>query len=78
MNKVFQCPKCLNVFDKNTRIPLILPCGHVLCKYCLSSESNHDKIKCSIDNNIYNGSVKTLPPCQTIIDHLPLHNVFVS
>lgn len=75
MNKVFRCPKCTYFFDKNNKMPLTLPCGHVLCKECLFAERNRDKIQCSIDNYIYIGSVKTLPPCQTIIDHLPRDNM---
>jgi hypothetical protein len=34
-----KCPVCLVVYDGTERFPLCLPCGHSLCKQCLSRMS---------------------------------------
>lgn len=43
------CPICLEDFDLENFIPLILVCGHTLCKNCLQSMLTRSSIECPQD-----------------------------
>ena len=34
MDQVLKCPSCSEQYDRTTRLPLVLICGHTLCKEC--------------------------------------------
>ena len=62
---VFKCPTCGSFFTSSTRLPLTLPCGHVICKSCLFSSPP----QCPLDHSPY--SRDHLQKCQAILDYLP-------
>ena len=66
---VFTCPKCKLLFNNFKKMPINLPCGHVICKECIK-----DNI-CPIDNIYFNSNISNLPICQTILQHLPSQNL---
>ena len=70
-NNVFNCPKCKIKFDQSRKIPLTLPCGHIICKECLSIS---DKLICPIDSTIFRDKLASIPICHTILQHLPSKN----
>ena len=44
---LFQCPICLEFYDdKNNKLPMILNCGHTICKMCLEPILKKEKKKC--------------------------------
>ena len=66
---VFTCPSCKSLFNKNKRIPINLPCGHVICKECIKNNL------CPIDELIFNYENSNFPICQTILQYLPEEKV---
>lgn len=49
--KNLKCVKCGNKFDKQSKIPHILPhCGHTVCEFCISFElKNFKRFDCPKD-----------------------------
>ena len=43
---LFQCEICLEFYDDNNKIPMILKCGHTICKMCLEPILKKEKKKC--------------------------------
>lgn len=75
LHQVFLCPICSAMFNHSTNLPLALPCGHVICKKCLTSSTlnvaSAEHFKCLIDKQTFNTSVSSLKSCQAILDNLP-------
>ncbi|CAG9329279.1 unnamed protein product [Blepharisma stoltei] len=50
MEAILECPVCIERFDRVTHIPLVLLCGHTLCKSCAADlRSGTDVIVCPLD-----------------------------
>ncbi|EGT30405.1 hypothetical protein CAEBREN_21414 [Caenorhabditis brenneri] len=78
------CPICLNKYDMLTRIPLVLWCGHTMCKSCLEAdkkrvdELNNKKKRdeprvhfcCCLDKKIILSHVSELPKNFVVFDLL--------
>ncbi len=54
------CDNCLFVFNLDTNLPMLLPCGHTVCKKCLNSIWNRFAyIKCPFDGKKHFQDLKT-------------------
>ena len=51
MEQMIECPVCLDKFDKFQRLPLVLICGHTVCKLCTLDLVNRvsGEITCPLD-----------------------------
>ena len=53
MAKGLECPICLEIYNTDNRIPMVLSCGHTLCLSCTEISKSIDdglKIQCPFDN----------------------------
>ena len=53
MEELFRCKICHELYDTTTRKPLILPCGHTICEYCLKIIFASNQIKCPFDKKVH-------------------------
>lgn len=71
-SKVFNCPLCKSKYSTTSKVPLTLPCGHVICKECLHQTASFSKdFKCPLDKIDIVKDISTLPVCRTILQYLP-------
>lgn len=50
MESMLECPVCIDRFDRTTRLPLVLLCGHTLCKQCATDiKGDSEAIICPLD-----------------------------
>ena len=50
-NEVISCQICNELFySHQEKIPIVLNCGHTLCKHCLDNILKKGREKCPIDN----------------------------
>lgn len=63
------CPICLEDFDAQVNIPLVLSCGHSFCKPCLALHLKKSFL-CPIDRNQHWGDIITIPKNFLILDLL--------
>ena len=70
---IFICNNCQKEYDKNTRKPLSLPCGHVYCQTCITSIYNYQEksLRCPSDNLIHHITIDKIPKCAQIYSNLP-------
>ena len=69
MEAIKDCPVCLNTYDSNERVPLVLICGHTLCKACTSDLYQVSKvITCPLDRKIDNRSIQEIPHSSLILN----------
>ena len=47
--KFLECVVCMEQFDLEERRPLVLPCGHSVCKACCIKLLENKEITCPID-----------------------------
>ena len=77
MDNFLSCTLCMNKFDTQSHLPLILQCGHTFCSTCISNIIEHFKreqsfpfLPCPLDNSI--GSqhldISFIPVNKVIID----------
>jgi hypothetical protein len=53
MQSIMECPVCSENFDRQVHCPLVLLCGHTLCKACASHlRAQKDGILCPLDRKI--------------------------
>mmetsp|Transcript_3897 Transcript_3897/g.8171 ORF Transcript_3897/g.8171 Transcript_3897/m.8171 type:complete len:319 (+) Transcript_3897:2238-3194(+) len=61
MEDYLTCNVCVELFDNKERLPLILSCGHSLCKLCISSiRQAQGFIMCPIDRSPENKPIESL------------------
>lgn len=48
MSELTECPLCLERYNKTTKIPKILSCGHTFCQECLTKQNKYKLLECSI------------------------------
>ena len=53
MEDCIHCKICHDSFDSTTRRPLILPCGHTFCEYCLKIIYKSNQVKCPFDKKVH-------------------------
>jgi hypothetical protein len=70
----FICKKCSNKYDDSDRLPLVVGCGHTLCKECYIANTLMDtnKIKCPFDEKEF-ALPNDLPVNQIIVELLMLN-----
>lgn len=52
MEDVLSCPVCLEPFDLQVRLPLVLACGHTLCRSCVTAMlSSTPELHCPHDRS---------------------------
>ena len=61
------CPICERQYDKNKCTPLIIPCGHTMCRKCLFKFEGNAKICLLCDKSWVTSSVESLPVCFQLI-----------
>ena len=49
-DSLLSCQICLQKFNTEIRLPICLPCGHSVCRYCADSLIKAGKRKCPFDN----------------------------
>ena len=74
--KIYKCPNCNQNFSiDNNKIPLILPCGHIICKKCLIEISNINQfISCPIDTKIFTQEIYTFKIFQPFLQKIQKKN----
>lgn len=61
-NELFDCDICYEQFDETgSHVPLVLPCGHTLCRQCVESLKTHVCPTCKWPLNNGEGDTVTLP-----------------
>ena len=73
---IFNCTNCTKPYNKITKKPKSLPCGHVFCEECVSSFIYKDlkgiNCKCPIDKLIHkNLTLFKIPFCVQILNNIP-------
>lgn len=53
MDDFLRCKICKELYDSTTRRPMILPCGHTICEYCLKIIFKSSQIKCPFDKKLH-------------------------
>ena len=62
------CEKCQKLFDVNTNLPYLIPCGHTICEKCLNLlEFKNNKLKCPIDCRVYEVTKDKIPKNEMLI-----------
>lgn len=56
MEEFLRCKICHEFYDDTTKRPLILPCGHTLCEYCLKIIFKSNQVKCPFDKKVHSFS----------------------
>lgn len=52
-NENLKCPICKEMFDLEEKLPLMLNCGHIVCKYCVTESLSKEKKKlCPVDRKM--------------------------
>lgn len=49
MENLIECPICSELFDFNVHLPLVLLCGHTLCKACTLKLKMKNNLECPFD-----------------------------
>ncbi|XP_071807681.1 uncharacterized protein [Asterias amurensis] len=46
LQRILECPMCLELYDSSNRWPKLLPCQHTFCRTCLGQLDKHGSIAC--------------------------------
>ncbi|CAG9310328.1 unnamed protein product [Blepharisma stoltei] len=63
-SKLPECPVCLEEYSR-TQMPMLLPCGHALCKLCFDISTKRNTVECPQDRKKSN--VKNLSPAYDLM-----------
>lgn len=79
MEYIIECPICGEEYARNEHIPLVLSCGHSICKVCAASlQLNFGEIACPLDKKVDLRKINEITYCYTILDLIerviPLEN----
>lgn len=77
MEDAVTCPVCCEVYRTGPREPLVLPCGHTVCRSCLKAilASEHGRLACPIcRENV--GVFDHLPVCFPLLSLSSSYCVF--
>lgn len=64
-----ECGVCLEEFDEKEKQPIMLECGHTLCKECVESIYNMTK-HCPIDRQEFKRPLEELKPNYALLEVL--------
>lgn len=56
MEEFLRCKICHEFYDNTSKRPLILPCGHTLCEYCMKIIFKANQVKCPFDKKVHSFS----------------------
>lgn len=74
MESIIECIVCLENYNSLEKLPLILTCGHTLCKECVTKiNATSSVIKCPIDRKTEPKASKQLTVNYAILQVLNLH-----
>lgn len=60
--EIIKCRNCSVIFNNQTHVPLILPCGDSICKKCVeSSFKGLSYVKCPYDNQKFFQELNNYP-----------------
>jgi hypothetical protein len=60
--EILKCGNCSSIFNNQTQVPLILPCGDSLCKKCVESNfKGLSYVKCPFDNQKFFQELNNYP-----------------
>lgn len=62
MASIQKCPVCYEIYDKAVKLPICLPCGHTLCRPCLSKvKVSPGRGMCPYDRREFFSAIDFLP-----------------
>jgi hypothetical protein len=79
MEYIIECPICGEEYARNEHIPLVLSCGHSICKACAQNlQKTFGEIACPLDKKVDSRRITEISYCFTILDLIerviPLEN----
>lgn len=64
-----QCPICAENYNKIVNSPLVLQCGHTVCKQCVRALYNQERVViCPVDRKKDSRSLESIPPSLQILE----------
>lgn len=74
------CPICIEEYDIQQRIPLVLQCGHTFCSSCLQQAAVGGQVACALDRERDGRAVEDIPRNYSLIDanEIELHTLLSS
>ena len=64
-----KCPICAENYNKSTNSPLVLQCGHTVCKQCVRALFNQERqVICPVDRKKDSRSLESIPPSLQILE----------
>lgn len=73
--QLISCEKCEEEFNQEHKIPLILPCGHTICRKCIESiMSKLGYVRCPIDAKRHYNDIKHFPKNLNLISLIEKHS----
>ena len=69
MEYIIECPICGEEYARNEHIPLVLSCGHSICKACAGNlQAKFGEIACPLDKKVDLRKINEITYCYTILD----------
>lgn len=69
MEYIIECPICGEEYARNEHIPLVLSCGHSICKNCAQDlQKKFGEIACPLDKKLDSRNINEITYCFTILD----------
>lgn len=69
MQTSVQCPICAECYNKSINSPLVLQCGHTVCKQCVRALFNHERqVICPVDRKKDTRNLENIPPSLQILE----------
>lgn len=69
MEYIIECPICGEEYARNEHIPLVLSCGHSICKLCAGNlQASFGEIACPLDKKVDLRKINEITYCYTILD----------
>ncbi|CAG9328693.1 unnamed protein product [Blepharisma stoltei] len=69
MEGILECPVCAEQYDRSGHLPLVLICGHTLCKRCATNlHKTTGKITCPLDRKPDNRQIQQISHSFHILD----------
>jgi hypothetical protein len=62
MQSSIKCPVCSEVFDRDQHLPLIIQCGHTVCKVCCTGIQRKSRaVVCPLDRKADRRDIEAIP-----------------
>jgi len=78
MDQLKECSICCEVFNEDDHRPLVLPCGHTLCKECINTIISglwNPTVECPICRKTHSVATSQLPTNFVVLDLLRTGNI---